>query len=201
MALCLPEAASATGRRAVITELGPDAEAVRARDRDALLFDLGLGAPHIDACVRTRDPEAIAFPRAVAGSALLDPATGAATALASLRPHRVFASRAGRVEVFTPIPPPDGTSSKGPRTHLLPALLASGRAQPPPPPIRSRRGGCRPPARSPRTRRSTPSEGLARSRECEPTIPVLGEGTVRHDDRRPDGPDGHPVVLRLRQAT
>ena len=132
VALCLPEAASATGRRAVITELGPDAEAVRARDRDALLFDLGLGAPHIDACVRTRDPEAIAFPRAVAGSALLDPATGAATALASLRPHRVFASRAGRVEVFTPIPPPDGTSSKGPRTHLLPALLASGRAQPPP---------------------------------------------------------------------
>jgi hypothetical protein len=80
--------------------------------------------------VRTRDPQTIARLRAASGTALFDPVTGVAAALASLHPHRVFTSRAGRVEVFTPIPPPDGTSPEGPHTHLLPALLASGRSYP-----------------------------------------------------------------------
>ncbi len=128
VALCLPESASGMGRRTVITELGPDTEAVRVKDRGSLLFDLGLGAQHVDACVRTGDPKIIACLRAAAGSALFDPATGVAAALASLHPHRVFISRAGRIEVFTPIPPPDGSSPEGPHTHLLPALLASGRS-------------------------------------------------------------------------
>ncbi len=38
-------------------------------------------------------------------------------------PHRVFASRLGRVEVFAPIPPADGRSPDGPHTHVLPKLL------------------------------------------------------------------------------
>ena len=38
-------------------------------------------------------------------------------------PHRVFLSRLGRVEVFQPIPPPDGKSPDGPHTHVLPGLL------------------------------------------------------------------------------
>ena len=38
-------------------------------------------------------------------------------------PHRVFLSRLGRVEVFQPIPPPDGKSPEGPHTHVLPGLL------------------------------------------------------------------------------
>jgi hypothetical protein len=130
VALCLPGPASAMSRRTVITELGPDTEAVRAQDRGDPLFDLGLGAQHIDACVRTHDPEIIARLRAAAGTTLFDPATGVAAALASLHPHRVFASRAGRIEVFTPIPPPHGTSPEGPHTHLLPALLASRRSYP-----------------------------------------------------------------------
>jgi hypothetical protein len=130
VALCLPGPASAMGRRTVITELGPDTEAVRAQDRDDLLFDLGLGAQHIDACVRTHDPQIIARLRAAAGRTLFDPASGVAAALTSLHPHRVFTSRAGRIEVFTPIPPPDGTSPEGPHTHLLPALLASRRSYP-----------------------------------------------------------------------
>jgi hypothetical protein len=130
VALCLPAAASAMGGRSVITELGPDAAAVRARDRGDLLFDLGLGAPHIDACVRTGDPQTIACLRAAVGTAVFDPATGVAAALAGLHPHRVFVSRAGRIEVFTPIPPPDGTSPEGPHTHLLPALLARRRGFP-----------------------------------------------------------------------
>jgi hypothetical protein len=42
-------------------------------------------------------------------------------------PHRVFASRLGRIEVFQPIPPADGKSPTGPHTHVLPKLLALGR--------------------------------------------------------------------------
>jgi hypothetical protein len=38
-------------------------------------------------------------------------------------PHRVFISRVGRVEVYQPIPPPDGKSPEGPHTHVLPKLL------------------------------------------------------------------------------
>ena len=38
-------------------------------------------------------------------------------------PHRVFLSRLGRIEVFQPIPPPDGKSPDGPHTHVLPGLL------------------------------------------------------------------------------
>jgi hypothetical protein len=127
VALCLPEAASLMSRRTVITELGPDGEAVRAQDRGGLLFDLGLGAPHIDACVRTRDARTIACLRAAEGSGLLDPGSGVAAELVRLQPHRVFISRAGRIEVFTPIPPPHGKSPEGPHTHLLPVLLASRR--------------------------------------------------------------------------
>jgi hypothetical protein len=46
-------------------------------------------------------------------------------------PTRVVPSPVGRVEVFTPIPPPGGTSPAGPHTHFLPAHLAAGRETPP----------------------------------------------------------------------
>ena len=54
VAFCLPEAESAMSRRAALTELGPDNEALRAQDRGAVLFDLGLGVLQVDCCIRTR---------------------------------------------------------------------------------------------------------------------------------------------------
>jgi Family of unknown function (DUF6925) len=38
-------------------------------------------------------------------------------------PHRVFASKVGRIEVYQPIPDPHGKSPEGPHTHVLPDLL------------------------------------------------------------------------------
>lgn len=55
VALCLPEGACAMNRRAVLTEIGPDHGALRAEDRIAALFDLGLGTLQLDACVRSGD--------------------------------------------------------------------------------------------------------------------------------------------------
>lgn len=126
VALCLPQGVAAMSGRSVVTELGPDVGAVRARDRDALLFDLGLGGPHAEICVRSADPETIALLRSACGQPLLSQGQ-VLQALPRLSPHRVFCSRLGRIEVYQPIPAPDGKSPEGPHTHVLPSLLAHGR--------------------------------------------------------------------------
>jgi len=121
--LCLPRDKAAMSGRTVVTELGPDHAAVRPQDRDAILFDLGLGG---EICVRSADPEAVDLLRAACGRPVLQ--NGALMhRLPSLSPHRVFCCRMGRVEVYQPIPAPDGKSPEGPHTHVLPRLLAHGR--------------------------------------------------------------------------
>ncbi len=127
VALCLPEEACAMNRRHAVTELGPDTGALRPRDREAILFDMGLGAPQADICVRTSDPEALAALRESEGRSALDPDNPLMGRMPAFSPHRVFVSRLGRLEVYQPIPPADGTSPQGPHTHVLPKVLASGR--------------------------------------------------------------------------
>src|SRR5262249_47282290 len=56
VALCLPHDQAAMSQRTVLTELGPDTRAVRPQDRNAILFDLGLGAIQVDGYIRTDDP-------------------------------------------------------------------------------------------------------------------------------------------------
>jgi hypothetical protein len=107
---------------AVLTELGPDRDAIRREDRDAILFDLGVGIPHISFCARTRDATLIAALRAQAGK----PVWPAAGAILAASPHRISRSGAGRIEVFQPIPTgPDAATPLGPHTHLLPHLLGT----------------------------------------------------------------------------
>lgn len=127
VALCLPAARCGMGRRSVLTELGGDAQALRAQDRDAVLFDLGLGALQVDACIRVADPDIAERLRAHAGRSVFEPGNPAMGIIVSASPHRVFISRLGRIEVFQPIPPPDGKSPEGPHTHVLPKLLRAGR--------------------------------------------------------------------------
>lgn len=127
VALCLPAAAASGARRTVLTELGPDTDAVRPGDRDAILFDLGLGTLQADICVRSADPDVVALFREWTGRSLFEPGNPLGPLMPTLSPHRVFTGRLGRIEVFQPIPPADGTSPEGPHTHLLPKLLATGR--------------------------------------------------------------------------
>jgi hypothetical protein len=127
IALCLPEESCAMAGRDVVTELGPDAEAGRPEDRGAILFDLGLGLRAVDACVRTADPETLACLRAGLGRPLFAPGSPTGPGLVGLSPHRVFVTRIGRIEVFTPIPGADAASPEGPHTHILPKLLLAGR--------------------------------------------------------------------------
>jgi hypothetical protein len=127
VALCLPETACAMSRRSEFTEAGLDREALRKEDRAGVLFDLGLGALQADFYVRSGDPDVIAALRGSAGKSIFNPGSGAMKVIMAANPHRVFASRLGRIEVYQPIPPADGTSPSGPHTHVLPKLLAHGR--------------------------------------------------------------------------
>ncbi len=123
VSLCLSEAVCAMSRRAVLTEIGPDAQALRDEDREAIVFDLGLDVVQLDACVRVSDPGLVARLRACAGRPVFDSDSPAMGAILAAGPHRVFLSRIGRIEVYQPIPPPDGRSPDGPHTHVLPKLL------------------------------------------------------------------------------
>lgn len=127
VALCLPADACVMSGRAVVAELGPDADAVAPEDRVGLLFDLGLALPQTDACVRSSDPAVVKRLRAGAGRTLFDAESPLAGAMPTLSPVRVFVGRIGRIEVSQPIPPPDGRSPEGPHTHVLPKLIAAGR--------------------------------------------------------------------------
>ncbi|MCE3553422.1 hypothetical protein LWC33_18415 [Pseudonocardia sp. RS11V-5] len=124
VAFCLPEGEVRRAGRTTVTELGPDADALRAADRGAVLVDLGLGTPTVDACVRTADPELLALVGAHAGRSLFDGPLAAE--LVARSPHRVFLTAVGRVEVYAPIPAPGGRSPLGPHTHLLPHLIGRG---------------------------------------------------------------------------
>lgn len=127
VALCLAVEACAMNRWTVLTELGPDRESLRTEDRDGILFDMGLGALQVDICIRATDPGLIATLRSVVGKSLFEADNPAMGAILATGPHRVFIARAGRCEVYQPIPPADGKSPEGPHTHVLPKLLAAGR--------------------------------------------------------------------------
>jgi hypothetical protein len=110
-------------RRLVLTELGPDREALRESDREAVLFDLGLGALQVDACIRVSDRSVVSELRTLTGRNVFEPGNPVMTVVVPHSPNRVFVSRVGRLEVFQPIPPPNGRSPEGPHTHVLPKLL------------------------------------------------------------------------------
>lgn len=129
VSLCLAEGDAPMAQRPALTEIGPDDDALRAADRGAVLFDMGLAQPQVDFCIRTADPDLLALLRAEAGKSVMDPDCRAMPAILAAHPHRVVLTRTGRVEVFQKIGGPDtgGVSPIGPHTHVLPQLLRSRR--------------------------------------------------------------------------
>jgi hypothetical protein len=129
VALCLPETLARREARSVLTELGPDDDAIRGIDHTGILFDMGLSLPQCDFCIRTSDPKLLTVLRANLGRSLFEHDNAAMPAILSAHPHRVALTHIGRVEVFQKIGGPDtgGVSPPGPHTHLLPKLLRTGR--------------------------------------------------------------------------
>ncbi len=119
---CAPFVKQAPG---TVTPLGKDSAAIREEDRDAMLFDVGVGLGLVRMCVRTKDAALIAALDERAGKPLFGPDNGDVMhALFRAQPHRVMLSPAARIEVYQDIPQPDGDSPEGPHTHLLPKLLS-----------------------------------------------------------------------------
>ena len=135
LTLCLPTAGSTMHRRTVLTECGPNSEALRPQDRAAILFDLGLGTTQVDVCVRTADPETLAHLRAGLGRSLFAPDNPLMQVMPRLSPHRVFVCRFARLEVYQRIPGHGETPPEGPHTHVLPHLLRHQRSHPATAPI------------------------------------------------------------------
>lgn len=129
VSLCLPEAMARRSARSVLTELGPDDDAIRGIDRTGILFDMGLSLPQCDFCIRTSDTKLLAALRAGLGRSLFEHDNSVMMAILAGHPHRVALTNIGRVEVYQKIGGPDtgGVSPPGPHTHLLPKLLMSGR--------------------------------------------------------------------------
>jgi hypothetical protein len=126
VAFCLPKGASDAPQ--AVHRIGPDTEALRADDRDAILFDMGVAVGLVKMCIRTRDADLIAALDAMEGKLMLGPDGGKAAGLVlKTSPHRVMLSPVARVEVYVAIPAPGGESPLGPHTHMLPKLIASGR--------------------------------------------------------------------------
>jgi hypothetical protein len=121
VAFCLPSVIQE--KRSGFHRLGSDSRAMRHEEQDAFLFDLGIGVGHTAICIRTRDPDILAAAQQMEGEDLLshrgDPLF---ELLRKKSPVRVMTSPAGRIEVYSPIPPEGGRSPSGPHTHLLPRL-------------------------------------------------------------------------------
>lgn len=128
LALCLPAARARMRARGRVTALGPDRGALRPEDRACALFDLGVGTPWADFCVRTADPTVSGILHRAEGTSVWDRDPGVRELLITSSPARVVLTAAVRAEVSTPIPAPGDVTPAGPHTHLLPKLLATGRA-------------------------------------------------------------------------
>jgi hypothetical protein len=134
IAACLPESKSSMGNRSVLTKLGTDENALRSDAKDHVLFDMGLGAPHVDFCVRTNDPYLIDILTRAEGTNIFENKE-AGMAIVHKSPNRIAITAMGRTEVYSAIPPPGGKSPEGPHTHLLPSLIKTGRKHDPKAPI------------------------------------------------------------------
>lgn len=129
---CLPDAQARQEPKAVLTELGPDSGALREKDRNAVLFDLGLDTPTLSACVRTDNQDLLAVLRQHVGKSIFDGQNLAMKAIKNKSPHRVFISQLGRVEVYQYIAPVSGglPVPEGPHTHIQPKLLKEKKTHP-----------------------------------------------------------------------
>lgn len=126
VAFCLETTKARLSERDALTELGPDGGAILERDRDAMLFDMGLNVAHIDVCIRTADAGLINTLRKYCGQSLLDEHSAAMKTVIAHSPHRVFFSRLGRIEIYQAIG--QTQTPQGPHTHVLPRLLACGKS-------------------------------------------------------------------------
>lgn len=117
----MPAADARMSFRTELTRL-PDEEGAAG----GALFDIGLGAPNVDACVLVDDPELVAVLEAGVGRSIWDDENPAMPAIKEASPTRVFRSRLAEVRVHQHIGRHAGRPTPtGPHTHVIRGLLKS----------------------------------------------------------------------------
>ncbi|MDO9428064.1 MAG: hypothetical protein Q7T93_14685 [Methylobacterium sp.] len=124
VALCLPAAGALVPGVEVVNLRGADTGAARPQDRDALIFDLGLGMLQGWAGLRTRDPDLVARLSAACGVSAFASGSPVARLLAERRVDVVMGTLLGRIEVFGG---PAAPAMGGPRAFVAPRMLRAGR--------------------------------------------------------------------------
>jgi predicted Fe-S protein YdhL (DUF1289 family) len=109
-----------------LTCIGVDKEAVRPENRGETLYDFGLGRSAAGFAIRTASPTLLASLEASKGLPWRELLASIGADIVRASPTRVVRNAIGRIEVFTRIPPPGGTSPPGPHRHFLPNHLAAG---------------------------------------------------------------------------
>ena len=109
-----------------LASLGEDAEAIRADERQATLYDFGLGRAAGAFGMRTSSPTLRASLDACLGVEWQQVLSSSGADILAESPVRVVRNPIGRIEVYNAIPQPGGVSPTGPHTHFLPAQIASG---------------------------------------------------------------------------
>ena len=128
--LAVPGRVALAGRYGLVCR-GPDAAALTAGGRAETLYDLGLGSAAAQFCIRTGLEDLQQALDAQLGQPWPKLLAAIGSAIVQASPSRVVRNAIGRIEVFSPIPPPGGVSPAGPHTHLLPVQLAVGGDLPP----------------------------------------------------------------------
>lgn len=129
--LAVPRSRQQLSAPAGLRALGPDRESIKISSRGDLLCDLGVGIGLTQFCIRTSDRSLAQNLEENAGRDWSEALRVLGPSILEVSPDRVVCGPLGRIEVFTPIPPPGGRSPDGPHTHLLPAHLAARLETPP----------------------------------------------------------------------
>jgi hypothetical protein len=135
VALCLPAGRKLSNGRPPMTELGADSDALRAEDRSAILFDLGLANAQAEILLRTADAELIRRLRAAGGRPLLEADEALLGAIGRMAHDRIVVTPLGRLEVSARAPTKAAAGLDALFPGLVPRLLASSMTHPSTSPI------------------------------------------------------------------
>ena len=109
-----------------LTSLGRDYEAINPDEREATLYDFGLGRAAGAFGVRTASATLRASLEASLGLQWQQLLSLKGAEILAESPVRVVRNPVGRIEVYNAIPKPGSVSPKGPHTHFLPSLISAG---------------------------------------------------------------------------
>jgi hypothetical protein len=115
--LAVPRARATLVANSGLRAFGPDQAAIRLADRGHEFYDFGLGSLVSQFCIRTADSDLRASLNKRVGQTWPNLLAEVGGQILQTSPSRVVTSPLGRIEMFTPIPPPDGSSPLGPHTH------------------------------------------------------------------------------------